>query len=97
MNKQLDKEEDLEEIAERAQSGEDISEYFTGRYLAKQNVVMDFPLALLRLIDTECQKLGISRQAWITLACEERLRKYQVNGDLLVVSTSTNPAIKLGV
>lgn len=96
MNKQLDKEQEIEAIADKAQSGEDLSDYFTGRYVAKQNLVIDFPLTLLRLIDNECQKLGISRQAWITLACEDRLHRVQVNGDVLVVSAPTNSAIKLG-
>lgn len=65
----------IEEIAERAQKGEDVSEYFTGKHLAKQRVNVDFPLSLLRQIDAECQRLGITRQAWIKTACDERLRQ----------------------
>lgn len=66
---------EIEEIAERAQKGEDISGYFTGKHLAKQRVNVDFPLNLLRQIDAECQRLGITRQAWIKTACDERLRQ----------------------
>ncbi|MGH9425097.1 MAG: type II toxin-antitoxin system BrnA family antitoxin [Terriglobia bacterium] len=68
---------EIEEIAERAESGEDISEYFTGQYSAKQRVNIDFPLNLLRQIDTECRRLGVTRQAWIKMACDERIRQIE--------------------
>jgi len=68
---------EIEEIAERAEKGEDISSHFTGQYRAKQRVNVDFPLNLLRQIDAECQRLGVTRQAWIKLACDERIRRIE--------------------
>jgi hypothetical protein len=67
--------EDIEAIAERAERGEDVSTSFTNRYIAKQRVNIDFPLELLRQIDTECQRVGVTRQAWIKMVCDERLRQ----------------------
>jgi hypothetical protein len=67
--------EDIEAIAKRAERGEDISAYFTNRHVAKQRVNIDFPLDLLRQIDAECQRVGVTRQAWIKIACDERLRQ----------------------
>jgi hypothetical protein len=66
--------DELEKIAEKAERGEDISEHFTGNHSAKQRVNVDFPLELLKQIDTECRRLGISRQAWIKIACDDKLR-----------------------
>jgi hypothetical protein len=70
--------EDIEEIAARAERGEDILAHFTNRHVAKQRVNINFPLELLRQIDTECQRLGVTRQAWITMVCDERLRQLLV-------------------
>jgi hypothetical protein len=70
---------EIEEIAERAESGEDVSTYFTGQYRAKQRVNVDFPLNLLRQIDAECRRLGVTRQAWIKMACDERIRQIESN------------------
>jgi hypothetical protein len=70
---------DIEEVARRAQVGEDVSEHFTGTFEAKQRVNVDFPLTLLRAIDAECTRVGVTRQAWIKMACDERLR--QVRGE----------------
>ncbi len=67
--------EDIETIAARAERGEDVSAHFTNRHVAKQRVNIDFPLALLRQIDAECQRIGVTRQAWIKMACDERLRQ----------------------
>src|SRR2546427_7736602 len=55
--------EDIEDIAERAERGEDISAHFTKTFVAKQRVNIDFPLALLREIDAECGRIGVTRQA----------------------------------
>lgn len=63
----------IEEIAEMAQRGEDVSSHFTGNFRAKQRVSVDFLLELLRLIDAECRTLGISRQFWIQRACTAQL------------------------
>lgn len=65
----------IEEIAEMAQNGEDVSSHFTGNYQAKQGVLVDFPLELLRLIDAESQALGISRRLWIQRACAAQLHQ----------------------
>ncbi|MBI3757159.1 MAG: hypothetical protein HY267_04200 [Deltaproteobacteria bacterium] len=70
-----DKKVDIEEIAERAEKGEDVSSYFTGQHHAKQNVTVDFPLLLLQQIDAECGRLGVARQAWIKMVCDERIRQ----------------------
>jgi hypothetical protein len=67
--------EDIEAIAERAERGEDVSAYFTNQYVAKQRVNIDFPLGLLQRIDAECQRVGVTRQAWIKMVCDERLRQ----------------------
>lgn len=78
MNKQSNKFEAvdaIEAIAERAEHGDDVSAHFTNRHLAKQQVNIDFPLDLLRQIDAECVRLGVTRQAWIKMACDERLRQ----------------------
>jgi len=64
---------DMEDIAARAERGEDVSAHFTQKYSAKQRVNIDFPLALLREIDSECRRIGITRQAWIKMVCAESL------------------------
>lgn len=68
---------EIEEIAERAESGEDVSAYFTGQYRAKQQVTVDFPLTLFQQIDGECNRLGVTRQAWIKMVCDERIRQIE--------------------
>jgi hypothetical protein len=74
MKKQPDNVIAIEEIADLAQNGQDVSDYFTGQHLAKQIVTIDFPLELLKLIDAECRLLGVSREAWIKMACSDKLR-----------------------
>jgi hypothetical protein len=78
MSKKPNNKEDIEKIAERAQRGEDVSKYFSGTPVAKQRVNIDFPLGLLRKIDADCREIGITRQAWIKIACDERLRQTEV-------------------
>ena len=68
---------DIETIAEQAERGEDVSAYFTNQHVAKQWVNIDFPLDLLRQIDTECQRTGVTRQAWIKMVCAEWLWQRQ--------------------
>lgn len=68
---------DIETIAERAEHGEDVSAHFTNQHVAKQRVNIDFPLGLLRQINAECQRVGVTRQAWIKMVCAERLRQLQ--------------------
>ena len=67
-------------MAERAERGEDVSAHFTNHHMAKQRVNIDFPLDLLRQIDAECQRIGVTRQAWIKMACDERLRQVTHSG-----------------
>ena len=69
--------EEIEDIAERAERGEDISAHFTKAFVAKQRVNIDFPLALLREIDAECGRIGVTRQAWIKMVCAEWLWQRQ--------------------
>lgn len=85
MSKKRNKETEIEEIAKRAHAGEDVSSHFTGRHLAKQRINLDLPLRFLRLIDEECKRMGISREAWIKMACDERLRQAE-SRDLAKVS-----------
>ncbi len=79
---------DIEEIAERAMQGIDVSEHFTGQHTAKQYVSIDFPLELLRAIDAECKKVGVTRQAWIKMTCDERLRQVQSGSSSLTNAAS---------
>jgi hypothetical protein len=69
--------ENIEEIAEKAQSGQDVSKFFTAQHTAKQRVNIDFPLELLRTIDSECKRIGITRQGWVKMACDEKIRRTQ--------------------
>jgi hypothetical protein len=80
MNEQSDKlipQTDIETIAEQAERGEDVSGYFTNQHVAKQQVNIDFPLGILQQIDVECQRVGITRQAWIKMVCAEWLWQRQ--------------------
>ena len=80
MNEKSDKSPtptDIETIAEQAERGEDVSAYFTNQHVAKQWVNVDFPLDLWRQIDTECQRAGVTRQAWIKMVCAEWLWQRQ--------------------
>jgi hypothetical protein len=86
MSRKQSKIEDIEQIAEKAQRGEDISKHFTGQYVAKQQVSIDFPLRLLDMIDTECRLIRVTRQSWIKMACDERLRQIQASRKLTKVS-----------
>jgi predicted DNA binding CopG/RHH family protein len=67
--------EQLEEIARQAEQGQDVSEHFSGHFTVKQRINVDFPLELLNQIDSECRRLGISRQAWIKVVCDEKLQQ----------------------
>ena len=74
------KTKNIEEIAERANRGEDVSPYFTGDHVAKQRVNVDFPLDSVKIIDQECRRLGITRQSWIKIACDEKIsHRYAVS------------------
>jgi uncharacterized pyridoxal phosphate-containing UPF0001 family protein len=69
---------DIEELAQQAQSGVDVSAHFTGRFQAKQQVSIALPLELLRSIDAECQSHNLSRQDWINQLCAEKIRQLQL-------------------
>lgn len=84
----------IEEIAELAEQGNDVSEHFTGQHSVKQFVSIDFPLELLHAIDTECRQVGVTRQAWIKLACDERLRQIQL-GRVAFQNTGTEKAVQM--
>ncbi|MBN3894060.1 MAG: hypothetical protein V7L14_01460 [Nostoc sp.] len=70
---------DIEEIAQQAHSGADVSEHFTGHFQAKQQINIAFPLELLKSIDAECQLQKISRQDWIKMVCAEKIREIQAS------------------
>lgn len=80
MNKKHTNREKIEAIADAAHRGEDVSGHFGGKFQAKQRVNVDFPLQLLKMIDRECRSIGVTRQAWIKMACDERLREVQAKG-----------------
>lgn len=86
MNKKRNKEMDIEELAERAHNSEDVSRHFTGDHIAKQKIDIDLPLVFLRLIDEECKRMGISREAWIKMACNDQLRQAGITRGLTKVS-----------
>ncbi len=79
-----DPDTDIETIAEQAERGEDVSGYFTNQHVAKQRVNIDFPLGILRQIDEECQRVGVTRQAWIKMVCAEWLWQRQRQPQALV-------------
>jgi hypothetical protein len=68
---------DIEEIAQQAHLGADVSEHFTGYFQAKQQINITFSLELLRSIDAECQLQKISRQDWIKIVCAEKIHDIQ--------------------
>ncbi len=68
---------DIEEIAQQADYGADVSEHFTGDFQAKQQINIAFPLELLKSIDAECQLQKIGRQDWIKMVCAEKIREIQ--------------------
>jgi len=68
---------DIEEIAQQAHAGADVSEHFTGHFQAKQQINVAFPLELLKSIDAECQLQKISRQDWVKMVCAEKIREIQ--------------------
>lgn len=61
MDSKFTKIPDIEEIAQQAQAGADVSAHFTGRFQAKQQISIALPLELLRSIDAECQRHNLSR------------------------------------
>ncbi len=77
MNSKSTEIKDIEEIAQQAHLGKDVSEHFTGHFQANQQVNIAFPLELLRSIDTECQLQKINRQDWIKIVCAEKIREIQ--------------------
>lgn len=86
MKKQLDEVDEIEQIADMAQAGQDVSAYFTGMHIAKQQVIIDFPLELLKLIDDECRLLNITREAWIKMACNDKLRQMKFDPAIVRVA-----------
>ncbi|MCK6511989.1 CopG family transcriptional regulator [Myxococcota bacterium] len=67
--------EALEALAEKAELGEDVNSEFTGKRVAKQRINVDFPYEMLLEIDAECRRLGVTRQGWIKMVCDDRLRE----------------------
>ncbi|NET60498.1 MAG: hypothetical protein F6K47_31480 [Symploca sp. SIO2E6] len=70
---------DIEEIAQQAHLGADVSEHFTGHLQAKQQINIALPLELLQSIDAECQRQQINRQDWIKVVCAEKIREVQAS------------------
>jgi uncharacterized pyridoxal phosphate-containing UPF0001 family protein len=68
---------DIEEIAQQAHLGADVSEHFTGHFQANQQINITFPLELLRSIDAECKLQKVNREDWIKIVCAEKIREIQ--------------------
>ncbi|NER99332.1 MAG: hypothetical protein F6J86_36850 [Symploca sp. SIO1B1] len=68
---------DIEDIAQQAHLGADVSEHFTGNFQAKQQINIALPLELLKSIDAKCQRQKLNRQDWIQLVCAEKIREVQ--------------------
>lgn len=69
-----------EELDEKFDNGEDISEYFDwtkARLINEvpQRVNIDFPRWVVSRLDRESQRLGVSRQALVKMWIAERLEK----------------------
>ena len=79
MKKESTEIKDIEEIAQQAHLGEDVSEHFTGNFQVKQQINLDFPLELLRSIDAECQQQKMNRQDWIKMVCAEKISEVKVS------------------
>ena len=88
MNSKSTEIKDIEEIAQQAHLGADVSEHFTGNFQANQQVNIAFPLELLRSIDAECQLQKINRQDWIEIVCAEKIREVQSSEISRVVNSS---------
>jgi predicted DNA binding CopG/RHH family protein len=73
MRKESTEIKDIEEIAQQAHLGEDVSEHFTGHFQVKQQININFSLELLRNIDAECQLQKMNRQDWIEMVCAEKI------------------------
>jgi hypothetical protein len=66
------------ELDKKFDDGEDISEYFDWSKARRPNlepkrVNVDFPAWVVRALDAEAQRLGVTRQALIKLWIAERL------------------------
>ena len=77
MNSESTEIKDIEEIAQQADSGVDVSEHFTGHFQTNQQINIALSLELLKSIDAECQLQKISRQDWIKMVGTERIREIQ--------------------
>ena len=69
-----------QELDRKFDAGEDVEEYFDlssarrpGREVQRVNV--DFPADLLRAIDAETKRLGVTRQAFIKIRLADALEK----------------------
>lgn len=69
-----------EELDQKFDNGEDVSEYFDWSSARKinekpQRVNVDFPKWVVERLDRESTRLGVSRQALVKLWIAERLEK----------------------
>jgi Ribbon-helix-helix protein, copG family len=77
--KRIPKRPTADEIADRADQGEDISGYFTNSGKMKkpaQRVNVDFTVDMLRELDTLANELNISRQAVIKAYLRQALDQH---------------------
>lgn len=64
---------DAEQIAEKADRGEDISANFTNSFTVVRRVNVDFTAPMLRELDQEATMLNVSRQAVIKTLLRDAL------------------------
>ena len=78
------------EFDERFDRGEDISDYldfskatnvidFEKKTIKTKKVNVDFPENILRLLDNEAKKIGVTRQSIIKVWIAERLKQEQLH------------------
>ena len=78
------------EFDERFDRGDDISEYldfskatniidFEKKTIKTKKVNVDFPENILRLLDNEAKKIGVTRQSIIKVWIAERLKQEQMH------------------
>jgi len=72
-----------DEIAERATRGEDISQFFTNKFMVVRpvkRVNVDLTVGMLRQLDERAARLNISRQAVIKTLLESALTAAPMRG-----------------
>ncbi len=94
----MSKEPTAEEIAEKADRGEDVTPYLSKphrgyadslREKKIQRTTVDFGIQMLADLDAIASKLNISRQAVVKMALQEFLTRYHMGEDAKISHTAT--------